>query len=62
LEKTIMNRYTTIIIGLISISSILMAQGVGFSNAPTQAPIGGLKLLIGAGGAMAWKKFREKNK
>ncbi|MBT3300025.1 MAG: hypothetical protein HN657_04005 [Candidatus Marinimicrobia bacterium] len=57
-----MNRYTTIIIGLISISSILMAQGVGFSNAPTQAPIGGLKLLIGAGGAMAWKKFREKNK
>jgi hypothetical protein len=44
-----------------SITSWLVAQGIGFPDPPNQGPIGGLELLIGAGGAMAWKKLREKN-
>jgi len=48
----------TLLITLISITSWLMAQGVDFPNTPSQAPIGGLELSIGAGGAMAWKKLR----
>ena len=52
-----MPKYTILIFGLISISSMLLAQGVGFPSDPAQAPIGGLELLIGAGGAMAWKKL-----
>ena len=48
----------TLLITLISITSWLMAQGVDFPNTPSQAPIGGLELLIGAGGAMVWKKLR----
>ncbi len=51
-------RLNTLLITLISITSWLMAQGVDFPNTPSQAPIGGLELLIGAGGAMAWKKLR----
>ena len=51
-------RLDTLLITLISITSWLMAQGVDFPNTPSQAPIGGLELLIGAGGAMAWKKLR----
>ena len=51
----------TLVITLFSITSWLVAQGIDFPDAPSQAPIGGLELLIGAGGAMAWKKFREKN-
>ncbi|MBT6936540.1 MAG: hypothetical protein HN982_03040 [Candidatus Marinimicrobia bacterium] len=57
-----MTKHTLIIIGFISFSSILLAQGVGFPSDPAQAPIGGLELLIGAGGAMAWKKLRDKKK
>ena len=52
----------TLLITLISITSWLMAQGVDFPNTPSQAPIGGLELLIGAGGAMAWKKLRGRKK
>ena len=48
-------------ITLFSITSWLVAQGIDFPGDPSQAPIGGLELLIGAGGAMAWKKLREKN-
>jgi len=48
----------TLLITLISITSWLMAQGVDFPSTPSQVPIGGLELLIGAGGAMAWKKLR----
>ena len=51
----------TLVITLFSITSWLVAQGIDFPGDPSQAPIGGLELLIGAGGAMAWKKFREKN-
>jgi len=55
-------RLDTLLITLISITSWLMAQGVDFPNTPSQAPIGGLELLIGAGGAMAWKKLRGRKK
>ena len=51
----------TLLITIISITNTLIAQGVGFPGDPSQAPIGGLELLIGAGGTMAWKKLREKN-
>ena len=51
----------TLLITIISITNPLSAQGVSFPSTPSQAPIGGLELLIGAGGAMAWKKLREKN-
>ncbi len=51
----------TLLITIISITNTLIAQGVGWPPQPDQAPIGGLGLLIGAGGAMAWKKLREKN-
>ena len=51
----------TLVITLFSITSWLVAQGIDFPSTPSQAPIGGLELLIGAGGAMAWSKLREKN-
>ena len=54
-----MTYYTKIFIGLISITGLIIAQGVGFPDAPNQAPIGGLELLIGSGGAMAWKRLRK---
>ncbi|MBT6413223.1 MAG: hypothetical protein HOA19_00195, partial [Candidatus Marinimicrobia bacterium] len=47
---------------LTSTLSMIMAQGVGFPSDPAQAPIGGLELLIGAGGAMAYKKLKNRNK
>ena len=52
----------TLLITLFSITSWLVAQGVGFPSDPSQAPIGGLELLIGAGGAMAWKKLNNRKK
>ena len=51
-----------LLITIISITNTLIAQGIDFPSTPSQAPIGGLELLIGAGGAMAWKKLRNKNK
>ena len=51
----------TLLITIISITNTLIAQGVTFPDYPSHAPIGGRELLIGAGGAMAWKKLREKN-
>ena len=55
-----MTQYTKLMIGLISITNVLLAQGVDFPSAPSQAPIGGLELLIGAGGALAWKTLRNR--
>ena len=52
----------TLLITLFSITSWLVAQGVGFPSNPSQAPIGGLELLIGAGGAMAWSKLKNRKK
>ena len=45
-----------------SITSWLVAQGIGFPDPPNQGPIGGLGLLIGAGGAMAYRKLKNRNK
>ena len=52
----------TLLITLFSITSWLIAQGVTFPDNPSQAPIGGLGLLIGAGGAMAWSKLKNRKK
>ena len=45
----------TLLITIISITNTLIAQGIDFPSTPSQAPIGGLELLIGAGGAMTWR-------
>ena len=55
-------RLYTLLITLFSITSWLVAQGIGFPDPPSQAPIGGLELLIGAGGAMAYRKLKNRNK
>ena len=52
----------TLLITIISITNTLIAQGVDFPDNPSQAPIGGLGLLIGAGGAMAWSKLKNRKK
>ena len=52
----------TLLITLFSIINTLIAQGVDFPSDPSQAPIGGLGLLIGAGGAMAWNKLKNRKK
>ena len=52
----------TLLITIISITNTLIAQGVDFPSTPSQAPIGGLGLLIGAGGAMAWSKLKNRKK
>ena len=55
-------RLYTVLITLFSITSWLVAQGIGFPDPPNQGPIGGLELLIGAGGAMAWSKLKNRKK
>ena len=55
-------RLYTLLITLFLITSWLVAQGIDFPDSPSQAPIGGLELLIGAGGAMAWKKLKNRKK
>ena len=52
----------TLLLTIISITNILIAQGIDFPSTPSQAPIGGLGLLIGAGGAMAYRKLKNRNK
>ena len=52
----------TLLITIISITNTIIAQGVDFPSDPSQAPIGGLGLLIGAGGAMAYRKLKNRNK
>ena len=52
----------TLLITIISITNTIIAQGIDFPSDPSQAPIGGLELLIGAGGAMAWKKLNNRKK
>ena len=52
----------TLLITIIPITNTLIAQGVTFPDNPSQAPIGGLELLIGAGGAMAWSKLKNRKK
>ena len=48
---------------IITISSMLLAQGIPLPNSgtgPDQAPIGGLGWLAVLGGALAYKKLRKK--
>ena len=49
-----------IIVGLISVGSFLLAQGVTLPGEHSQAPIGGLGWLAVLGGALAYKKLRNK--
>ena len=49
-----------IIVGLFSVGSFLLAQGVTFPSEPSQAPIGGLGWLAVLGGALAYKTLRNK--
>lgn len=55
-----MTKYFTHLFTFIVFTQGLFAQGVGFPDAPSQAPIGGLELLMGAGAALAWKKLKKK--
>ena len=50
-----------IILLIVVFSTIILAQP-SFPNAPTQTPIGGLGLLVAAGGAMVIKKFMDRKK
>ena len=52
----------TLLITIISITNTIIAQGIDFPDPPNQGPIGGLELLIGAGGAMAWSKLKNRKK
>ena len=45
---------------IIIVGSFLLAQGVTFPGEPSQAPIGGLGWLAVLGGALAYKKLRNK--
>jgi len=47
---------------LLPLFSILVASPPSFPGAPNQGPIGGLGILAFAGGAMAYKKLRDKRK
>ena len=40
-------------------AAALHSQGVEFPSEPVQAPISGLGLLIAAGTALAYKKFKK---
>ena len=52
----------TLLITIISIANTIIAQGVDFPDTPSQAPIGGLGLLVGAGGAMTGRKQKNRKK
>ena len=52
-------KYFIIIISILSVSSMLFAQGVAFPSDPAQAPIGGLGLLVLGGAAIAYKRFKK---
>ncbi len=52
-------KYLVIFKALI-VNATIFAQGVGFPDEPSQAPIGGLGLLAAGGAALAYKKLRKK--
>ena len=52
----------TLVITLFSITSWLVAQGIDFPDPPNQGPIGGLGLLAAAGGALAYRRLKNRNK
>ena len=49
-----------LIINLLFFNTIIFSQGVTFPSNPTQAPIGGLGLLVLGGAALAYEKLRRK--
>ena len=51
-----------IVFTILSLGMTVMAQGVDFPDAPNQAPIGGLGLLAAVGGALAYRKLKNRNK
>ena len=55
--KTNLRRIT---IFLVILGGTLAAQGITVPDTPSQAPIGGLGYLAILGGAMAYKKLRNK--
>ena len=55
-----MNKKYYIILNVLIVNATIFAQGVGFPDEPTQAPIGGLGLLVAGGAALAYKKLRKK--
>ena len=48
-----------LIVNLILFNTIIFSQGVAFPSNPTQAPIGGLGLLVLGGAAIAYKRFKK---
>ena len=56
--KTNLRRITVF---LVILGGTLAAQGITVPDTPSQAPIGGLGWLAILGGAMAYKKLRNKN-
>ena len=56
--KTNLRRITVF---LVILGGTLAAQGITVPDTPSQAPIGGLGYLAILGGAMAYKKLRNKN-
>ncbi len=59
---TMKEKIHLIVFTLLSLAKTVMAQGVDFPDAPNQAPIGGLGLLVAAGGALAYRKLKNRNK
>jgi hypothetical protein len=55
--KTIIRNAITFIL---TIGSMALAQGITLPSEPSQAPIGGLGWSAVIGGAMAFKKLRNK--
>ena len=55
-----MNKKYYVILNALIINATIFSQGVDFPSEPAQAPIGGLGLLVAAGAALAYKKFRKK--
>ena len=55
-----MNKKYYIILNALIVNATIFAQGVTFPDEPTQAPIGGLGLLVAGGAALAYKKLRKK--
>ena len=56
-----LTRLTRIAVFLLPLITVVTAQP-SFPGAPSQAPIGGLWLLVAAGGALAIKKLFDKHK
>jgi len=54
-----MNKKYYVILNALIVNATIFAQGVDFPSEPTQAPIGGLGLLVLGGAAIAYKRFKK---